>query len=130
MVSLNNTVSCGTIPIDARSEDCVTFRISWPSIKDLAAGDVIETKQQPRNGSICRRRTGHNRDRLAGRHFETETLQDWTLGIVRKIAHRRKRTLPVVTINGLALGTSLISGFRDSTLNIFSMSITACLISR
>jgi hypothetical protein len=33
MVSLNRTVSCGTIPIADRSDFCVTSRMSWPSIK-------------------------------------------------------------------------------------------------
>src|SRR5260370_33589505 len=33
MVSLNNTVSCGTMPIDARSDDCVTFRMSNDTIR-------------------------------------------------------------------------------------------------
>jgi len=32
--------------------------------------------------------------------------------------------------SGLAPGISLISGFFDSTPNIFSMSMIACLISR
>ena len=35
MVSLNSTVSCGTIPIEARSDDCVTLRISCPSTRIL-----------------------------------------------------------------------------------------------
>src|SRR5665811_1717807 len=32
IVSLNSTVSCGTMPIAARSESCVTSLIFWPSL--------------------------------------------------------------------------------------------------
>jgi hypothetical protein len=33
MVSLNSTVSCGTMPIAERSDVCVTSRMSSPSIR-------------------------------------------------------------------------------------------------
>src|SRR6266403_413587 len=39
-----------------------------------------------------------------------------------------KRRLPDLTIKGLAPGTSLISGLRARTLNIFSMTVIAGLI--
>ena len=32
MLSLNSTVSCGTMPKAARRDCCVTSRMSWPSI--------------------------------------------------------------------------------------------------
>jgi hypothetical protein len=32
MVSLNSTVSCGTMPMAARSEAWLTSRMSWPSM--------------------------------------------------------------------------------------------------
>ncbi len=41
-----------------------------------------------------------------------------------------KRTVPAEICNGFAPGISLTSGLRDSTPNIFSMSMIACLISR
>ncbi len=52
--------------------------------QDPAARDVIEAKQQARDGRFAGAGRSDNRDRLAGRHFETETFEDQTLGIVRE----------------------------------------------
>ena len=47
-MSLNSTVSCGTTPIAARSEACVTLRISCPSIVTRPPVDVVEAEQDAR----------------------------------------------------------------------------------
>jgi len=50
--------------------------------QDPAARDVIETKHQARDGRFAGAGRSDDRDRLAGRHLETETFEDRTLGIV------------------------------------------------
>ena len=49
-----------------------------------AARDVIETKQQARDGGFAGAGRSDDRDRLAGRHLKTEAFEERTLGIVRE----------------------------------------------
>src|SRR5207245_4087100 len=50
--------------------------------QDPAAGDVIEPEQQARDRRLAGAGRPNDRNRLAGRHLETEAFEDLTLGIV------------------------------------------------
>jgi hypothetical protein len=94
MVSLNSTVSCGTMPMAPRRLACVTSRMSWPSMRIAPALHVVEAVQQPRQRALARARGADHRHRLARRDLEAHVVQDRPLGVVGKAhvleAHRAR----------------------------------------
>ena len=58
--------------------------MSWPSIRIFPLGNVVEAKQQPRDRRLAGAGGTDDRNRLAGRHFEAETLEDRPLRIIGK----------------------------------------------
>ena len=76
IVSLNSTVSCGTMPIAARRLACWTSRMSWPSIVMRPPRDVVEAIEQPRERRFARARRPDDRDVVPGRDRERHVEQD------------------------------------------------------
>ena len=72
---MNSTVSCGTMPICARTDACVTSRISCPSMVTLPTFDVVEAIENARDRRLSRARRPHHGDRLAGGHSEADALE-------------------------------------------------------
>ena len=60
----------------ARSDSCVTSRMSWPSMVIAAAGHVVEAEEQPRDGRLAGARRADDGDGPAGRHLEADALED------------------------------------------------------
>ncbi len=129
--SLNSTVSCGTIPIEAYADDVwVTSRMSWPSIKDAAAADIVETEQEPRDGRFASARRPDNGDGMTGGDVEAQALEDRPLRVIGKRDILEADGACRSPRSAGAPGRSSISGFFSITLNMVSISISACLISR
>src|SRR3972149_5968767 len=96
MLSLNSTVSCGTMPIAAR-------RLARPAPpgaapvppgappaaravpQDRAARDVVEAVQQPRQRGLARARMADHRDAVTGRDREAHPVQDLARALVVEV---------------------------------------------
>ena len=129
-LSLNSTVSCGTMPIAARRLACCTSRMSWPSIVMRPPVDVVEAVEQPRQRRLARAGRTDDGDRASGGNRERHVEQDLPIGLVGEIdvleAHFARRR----TASGGAPGLSSTSAFSSIKPNRRSMSASACLISR
>jgi hypothetical protein len=79
-VSLNSTVSCGTMPMAWRRLVCVTARMSCPSIVMRPPRHVVEAVQQPRQRRLAGARRADHGHRLAGRDLEAHVVQDRPAG--------------------------------------------------
>ena len=66
-VSLNRKVSCVTMPICARSDEIVTSRTSWPSIRIAPVGDVEKARHQVHQRALARAAGADDRDALRRR---------------------------------------------------------------
>ena len=85
IVSLNRTVSCGTMPIAARRLSCVSVRTSCPSIRILAGIDVVETEQQSRQRRLARPGRPDHRGRRSTRDHQAYIVQHLPSNVIRKI---------------------------------------------
>jgi hypothetical protein len=65
-VSLNSTVSCGTMPIAARRLSWVRLRMSWPLMRTAPPVHVVEAIQQAGEGGFAGAGVADHRHRLAG----------------------------------------------------------------
>ena len=70
MVSLKSTVSCGTMPMAARSDFLGDIADVLPVDQDAARRHVVEAEEQPRDRRFAGARRPDDGDRMAGRHLE------------------------------------------------------------
>ena len=75
MVSLNSTVSCGTMPIAARRLVWRSLRKSWPLIRMAPPVDVVETVEQAGERGFAGPGMADDGNRLARRNGEAEIFR-------------------------------------------------------
>src|SRR2546427_2785785 len=83
MVSLNNTVSCGTMPIDAQRRLRDVAQVLAVD-RDAAAVDIVETEQQPRQGRLAGAAVADHGGGGAGGDGENDAEQDLTRAFINK----------------------------------------------
>src|SRR2546427_6699949 len=81
MVSLNNTVSCGTMPIDAQRRLRDVAQVLAVD-RDAAAVDIVETEQQPRQGRLAGAAVADHGGGGAGGNGEIDAEQDLALAFI------------------------------------------------
>ena len=75
-VSLNRTVSCVTMPICFRSDERVTSRTSWPSIRMRPAVTSKKRGNQVNQRALAGAAGTNDGENFAALHFEIDAAQD------------------------------------------------------
>jgi hypothetical protein len=93
-VSLKSTVSCGTMPIAARSDCCVTSRMSWPSIRIAPSLASWKRNSSFTSVDLPAPARAHHRELGAWARCGIHAAQDLALGLVAEghVAELHART--------------------------------------